>query len=113
MSRLMGLLFVVPYFFAGAIDVHAVCKSVACIQIKQFQNEIQKNPQNFDAFYKLGVIFAASGLYEDAVEMFQKAASLKPANAKARRRLPIQKKLFFWTHRFWRRESIWCIATTR
>jgi tetratricopeptide (TPR) repeat protein len=51
--------------------------------LKQVQDAIGLEPNNADAFYLGGKIFAAKGLKSDAVQMFERAITLRPGFSEA------------------------------
>jgi len=58
-------------------------KKATKTKIRRYRQAVQRNPNNADACYNLGVYYARSGNYKKAIEAFKRAVKVKPDDAEA------------------------------
>jgi len=58
-------------------------KKATKTKIRRYRRAVQRNPNNADACYNLGVYYARSGNYKKAIEAFKRAVKVKPDDAEA------------------------------
>jgi tetratricopeptide (TPR) repeat protein len=58
-------------------------KKATKTKIRRYKRAVQRNPDNADACYNLGVYYARSGNYKKAIEAFKRAVKVKPDDAEA------------------------------
>ena len=58
-------------------------KKATKTKIRRYRQAIQRNPNDADACYNLGVYYARSGNYKKAIEAFKRAVTVRPDDAEA------------------------------
>jgi tetratricopeptide (TPR) repeat protein len=58
-------------------------KKATKTKIRRYRQAVQRNPNDADACYNLGVYYARSGNYKKAIEAFKRAVTVRPDDAEA------------------------------
>ena len=71
----------VPMGGAGAPSGGAPAGAPMVAQINELKERVQKDPKDFEAWARLGNIYQDAGMFQPAIQFYEKASALKPEEA--------------------------------
>ena len=77
---------IISFVFLLTPTVHAVSDA---LEIETYKQEVEKNPDDADAHYNLGLAYEVWGEYKEAIESYKQSIRIDPDYAKAHNNLGV------------------------